>query len=340
MIEDKPENSQNCEPLASCFKVLRFHDPSIQLFPPFMLTQTEIERLLPVGSVEKEQAIKCLEHSYSMYDYYGNHIPHIKETENLIDEIRTRETYILDNNSIRKSEIVKHSDKAFIISATIGQENQNPKSLLFDETFYKSKNVFVIGPLVNFGRVLIERIDEAYQHVFDIKKFDEGLDKTSGLYAKDKRKNWIDNFVTKDEINTDIFVALLSPETNQCGFMQTMQAVQLPRPDTIGNVIQKFKDDIKRRLPDCKYKFNKSIVAARKCFCVSLLENKVVRNQYDDPNNANLFGDMRLLAIAIYLGAKIATEDKGLKKMAGYAEIKCDSFSQIKAGQIKNGATV
>jgi len=330
MINSDSNYNKRAETPAFHFKGLRFFDPSVQLFPLFMLSRSEIEMSLRTGSPEMEQAIKCLDHSYSMYDYYGNHIPHIKEKINLINEIRNIETYILDNNSVRKTEIVKHSDKAFIISATVARENQNPKSLLFDGTFYKSKNVFVVGPLVNYGRVLIDRVDEEYQHVFDMQKFTEGSDKKSGAYAKDKRKNWIDSFVTKDEICTDIFVPLLSPETNQCGFMQTTKAVELPRPDAIGNVIQKFKADIKKRLPDCKYKFNKSIVAARKCFCVSLLENKVVRNQYDDPDNANLFGDMQLLAIAIYLGAKIATEDKGLKKMAGYAEIKCASFSQIK----------
>lgn len=91
-------NSQSSKTADSFSKAFRLYD-TIEHLPPFMLTRAEIERLLPAGSADKEQAIKCLEHSYSMYDDYGKHIPHIKEKENLFEVLDQRDTYIVDTNS-------------------------------------------------------------------------------------------------------------------------------------------------------------------------------------------------------------------------------------------------
>jgi hypothetical protein len=90
--------------------------------PFFMRTKREIEQILPADSAQREQALKSLEHSFSLYDYAGNHKPHPYEKENLLELIGRREMYVVDNNSPWQSECKSHLDKAFIISAALSRE--------------------------------------------------------------------------------------------------------------------------------------------------------------------------------------------------------------------------
>ena len=64
------------------------------------MTKQDVERILPMLSPEdRKQAIKCLEHSCSFYDEFGNHIPHDYEKENLLELITQRDCYVIDTNS-------------------------------------------------------------------------------------------------------------------------------------------------------------------------------------------------------------------------------------------------
>lgn len=296
----------------------------MQVFPPFMWTRSEIERSFPVGSAEREQAIKSLEHSYTMYDYYGKHIPHINERENLLDEIRKRDAYIIDTNSVYKDRLIQHTTKAFIITATLSRELPKPDKLIFDERLYGLGNIFQVGPISNWGRVFIDRIDEPFRHVFDMQKFDDGLNKESNLFAQQKRQHSINNAIGKDEIITDIWVLFLSPIGKHSKFLHSARACDLPRPDTIREIIEKLVLEVKQLLPNCRYNLLKSVVAARKSYQALLLKDKKIRTGFDDPQYVNVLGDMHLVGMAIYLGAKIMTEDVRLIEMANYAGIECD----------------
>jgi predicted nucleic acid-binding protein len=107
----------------------------------------------------------------------------------------------------------------------------------------------------------------------------------------------------------------------------------VPTPDNIQKAIVLLRGDVKRRLPSCKYDVLESTTTAQLCYAILLIEDTDtnsagIRIQFDRLNYANVFGDMHILQMAIYLGAKVMTKDKKLERMANYANIKCDHTPQ------------
>ena len=153
-----------------------------------MMTKADIEKILPKDSKEREQALKCLEHSMSMYDIYGNHIPHLYEKENLLDLISQRDMYVVDTNSEWKKECKVHPDKAFIISPALSREHPNTKDLILDATRCKLGNIFTVGLYAKNGRVLIDRVDENYCYFFDMPKLTEASREGGGTSLNRKKK--------------------------------------------------------------------------------------------------------------------------------------------------------
>lgn len=301
--------------------------------PCFMMTQSEIERMLPIGS-GRGQALSSLEHSYSMYDYYGKHIPHINEKENLLSLIGERQTYVLDHNSLLKKEIEQHRDKAFIIAATISREHSNPRGIIFRKDFVKLGNVFEVGPNEVYGRVFVHRIDEYYHYCFDSDLFKNGQ-------LPDKGNPNIDtvNAIQKRRIHDEITLSLSCEDALNATkfgalFTNTAKAKDLPSPDKIRSTINRFKANIVRRIPDARLNIKKSIRAAELCFSTLLMEDIQLRKEagakfeFDEQKYDNLFGDMHIVQTAIYLGARIMTKDNLLSQMANYAGIKCDNVPQ------------
>jgi len=311
--------------------------PNVLPVPYFMMTQSEIERMLPIGS-GREQALKSLEHSYSMYDYFGKHIPHINEKENLLAAIGERQTYVLDHNSLLKKEIEQHRDMAFIIAATISREHSNPKGIIYGKDFVKLGNVFEVGPNEMYGRVFVHRIDDCYCYCFDSQLFKAGK-------LPDERNPNIDtvNTIQKQRIYDEITISLFCEDALYATqfaapFTNTAKANDLPPPEKIRSTIDRFKANILRRIPDAKLNIKKSIRAAELCFSTLLMEEIQLRKEegtkfeFDDHKYDNLFGDMHIVQTAIYLGARIMTKDNLLTQMANYAGIKCDHVPQISNG--------
>ena len=208
------------------------------------------------------------------------------------------------------------------------------KNIIFSKSLGKLGNVFEVGPNTCFGRsVSFYRIDEHYRYVFDVEKFKAATSKAGNKSVKEPDIAQI-NAIEKQRIHNEIGIALfcedaLSQTQAGAAFRESGIGTNLPTPEKIQSTIDRFKSNIKRRLPDCKLNINKSIRAAELCYCTLLMEDSQHRTdagtrfEFDLPERKNVFGDMHIVQSAIYLGAKIITKDKLLEKMAGYAEIEC-----------------
>jgi hypothetical protein len=142
--------------------------------PFFMMPRHVVEQILPtLSSQDREQALKCLEHSCSFYDQIGNQIPHDYEKEKLLEVIAQRDCYVIDNNSDWQKEYPKPENhgKAFIISPALAREYGNSNSLLLDNDRYKYGNLFCVGILIlDSGQPMIaaERVDEPMRYIFNL----------------------------------------------------------------------------------------------------------------------------------------------------------------------------
>lgn len=296
-----------------------------------MRTKEEIEKILPTDSAQRKQALKSLEHSFSMYDYSGNHKPHPYETENLLDVISQRDMYVVDTNSEWKKECKLHPDKAFVISPALSREHPNTKDLILDATRCKLGNIFTVGLYANEGRVLIDRIDESFGYVFDMPNLREASREKGEAFVKQKEDNWIhienDKTLIRNHIGLELlFTASLGSTPISVEFIHSGKASDLPLADKIQNAIDRLKANIKRRLPACKHNIGKSKIAVELCYATLVLEDiepNGTRWQFDKPKYEHVFGDMYIVLTAIYLGAKIMTKDRKLAQMASYAGIKC-----------------
>ena len=298
---------------------------------PFVtMSKEQVEEILAKESPQgRERIRKMLEHSCSMYDFSGNHLPHPYEKENLLEEIRKRETYVVDTNSEWKKECKNHLDKAFIISPALSREQVNTKELILDEGRSKLGNIFSVGIIIaKTSYILIDRIDEHFQHNFDNAKLTQASKGKGPIVANQKAEHQKQIEYEKEQIRFQVGLELLfSVNSGQppvsTTFWNSNKACDLPPPDQMQYATDRLKANIKRRFPECKYSVNKSKTVVEMCHRTLLLEDNRIRLEFDDPRRENVFGDMYILFAAIYLGANIMTKDIRLTKMASYAGIEC-----------------
>jgi hypothetical protein len=310
------------------------------VLPFFVMPRKQVQDILAkLTPQDRERVEKGLQHSRTLYDLCGKHIPHDFEKEKLLDVISQRDTYVVDSNSDWKRECKEHLDKAFIISPSLSRENPNTRDLILEATRSKLGNIFSFGIDARLKCVLVERIDEYFQYEFDIPKLREASREQGEIFTKQKAKNResieIEKELIREHINYELlFATSLDHTPINLAFMKSGKASDLPLPDEMPNVVNKLKAHIRRRLPECKYNIKKSKRAVEVCYATLLVDDtepKGIRWEFDEPDYEHVFGDMYIVQSAIYLGAKILTNDRKLSQMAGYAGIKCcNAVAQVK----------
>ncbi len=290
-------------------------------FVPFnTMPKKEVERQLAMLSKQdREQALKALEHSCSMYDAFGKHLPHDYEKENLLEVIGKRDAYAIDNSSEwrRACLLPENRDKAFIISPSLSRENPNTKELILDKARCGLGNIFSMGILPKLGGdfcILVDRIDEHFRDTFNNAKLTEASKGKGPTVAKQKVEIWdvIEN--EKREIRP---------------LIEAHRAADLAQPEHLCEKIQTFKNEIKRLAPECRHNINNAKRLVALCYATLLMEdaqpkqNEGPRYEFDLPEYEHVFGDMYVVQTAIYLCANILTRDGAQTQMAGYADVKC-----------------
>jgi len=100
------------------------------------MTKEQVEEILAKSTPQDRERIqKMLQHSCSVYDFVGNHLPHPYEKENLLEIIGKRDTYVVDTNSEWKRACREqvHKAKAFIITPALSREQTYTKDLILDK---------------------------------------------------------------------------------------------------------------------------------------------------------------------------------------------------------------
>lgn len=282
-----------------------------------MMPRQMVEKILPTLSPQdREQALKCLEHSCSFYDQIGNHIPHDYEKEKLLEVIAQRDCYVIDNNSSWQKEYSKpeNHNKAFIISPALAREYDNSNSLLLDDR-HKYGNLFSVGIFIlDSGQpmIMVDRLDEAMRYTFNLPALKEASRRKGQSYlgeAANFRRNM-------ELVKRDIREALN---------IQNASELQPPNDPHLTMVAGYLKQFIQQTAAQCRHNFPVARRVSNLCHAVLLIEDTEIRKEFDMPvqDYPNVFGDMFILLTALLLKAKILTHDKGLIRMASYANIVC-----------------
>lgn len=297
------------------------------------MAKEQVEEILAKSTPQDKARIqKMLQHSCSMYDFAGNHLPHPYEKEDLLEIIGKRDTYVVDTNSEWKKESKSHLDKAFIITPALSREQLNTEELILNEARSQQGNIFSVGiipnqNIPNQGYILIDRMDSHFQYCFDDAKLSQASKGKGEIVAKQRIVHRQQTEYEKEQIRFQVGLELLfsvnsgQPPVSKA-FWTTGKACDLPPTDDLKYATERLKINIKQRYSACKHNVNKSKTLVEMCHRTLLLEDARIRQEFDDPKKENVFGDMYILFGAIYLAAKIMTKDVRLAKMADYAGIK------------------
>jgi hypothetical protein len=237
--------------------------------------------------------------------------------ENLFEVIQKFERQFVVDNHIDwfgLSAVPENSNTAFILGTTADRES-SPLRLLLEDKSGKPKirqNVFLFGmksptqedilaghltPLL-----VISRLDEyatAVLNMDGLRRFDQP--------GGDKGK-WSSLKSIADEKNK--VLALLSASRIE----EVEQVTNRQMED------EKLRLLIEQKKPGCFKRFWESNDVARLAYARLLLGRKSVsrktRNEFADPNNPNVFGDLHLIQNALFFNAGFASNDKAVMTMA------------------------
>jgi hypothetical protein len=297
--------------------------------PFIVMTREQVERIIAESPPQEQERIKnMLRHSCSFYDFSGKHLPHQYEQENLLDVIGRRDAYIVDTNSEWKRESKNHLDKAFVITPSLSREHSNTKELILDEARCQQGNIFSVGIIPQQKYIMVDRIDIFFRHCFDDFKLSQASKGKGEIFASERNAQLQRLESEKQQVRFQVGLELLfsvnagQPSVSKT-FWTTGKARDLPSPDEMKYATNGLKIKIKQLFSQCRHNVNKSKALVEMCHRTLLLEDKVIRAEFDDPKKENVFGDMYILFGAVYLGASIMTRDGRLTIMAGYAGINC-----------------
>jgi len=304
------------------------------------MTKEQVEEILGKSTPQDRERIeKMLQHSCSMYDFTGNHLPHPYEKENLLEIIQRRDTYVVDTNSEWKKECKLHLDKAFIITPALSREQLNTEDLILDESRSQLGNIFSVGiipnkSIPNQGYILIDRMDSHFQYCFDDAKLSKASKGKGQIFTQQKIVHRHQIEYEKEQICFQVDLELLFSANSEqppidMTFCTTHKACNLPPPSDLKYATDRLKANIKQRYPSCKYNVTKSKTLVEMCHRTLLLEDTKIRAEFDDQKRENVFGDMYILLAAVHMGAKIMTKDIRLTTMASYAGISCHHVPQV-----------
>jgi hypothetical protein len=232
----------------------------------------------------------------------------------------------------------ENSPKAFIICPALSRENPNTEDLILNATRSKLGNIFSFGIDASLNCILIDRIDEPFKDVFDLKS----LRRASKQKPEPTVQVWNGIEIEKNKIR-DIIRQMFAKMTELgrvaigTAFIKSGLAADLPSNSETQVMADAFKIIIKqmRLADDSLYQVSKSQKLSHLCYATLLLEDQQERKdegtrfEFDCPQYEHVFGDMHIVQTAIYLNASILTKDKKLEQMASYADVRCYHLPQL-----------
>lgn len=278
-------------------------------------SESQLERYLRLLTDEQRAVICAHEVSFCTLD--GRFVPFAPQPAvNLFETISKMERYVVDSHGNWKAEAAKpeNRDRAFILGRTILEEQHDTRGLLFGpKVNLCNNNIFLLGMRSQLGEgppwVKLERLDEAYRKEFDEERLSnaaKGLKDTKLLNYERRRLE--DIGAEKDAVLSIIRVTDIAS-------LPAPRELEGPRADLLAS--------IRAGVSACVNNYLKAIDIARRCYALLLMEKIKIRNEFASPDYDNVFGDTTAIQNALFLKAAILSEDKQLRRMAGYVRLEC-----------------
>lgn len=240
-----------------------------------------------------------------------------KYSANLFEEILRGDRYIVDTNSNWKGIAARpeNRDKVFIIGKNVVDEQRDHKGLFFGpKTDISNNNIFIFGLSNEYPELAvgIERLDANFRRTLD----------KMGMAARLQSQNEEMDAYLK-ELDRQHMVQVENEKAAILLLLGVQKIQDLELTKKLTERISIFRSVIREHLPKCFFQWGISCHVARHCYALQLAVKRRMRTQFAKSGDPNLFGDSLVLHNALFLRAKIISNDDLLGWMAKEAGIEC-----------------
>jgi hypothetical protein len=251
------------------------------------------------------------------YTFKGKRVQPSFGNDDLLDVLLQHERFVCDSNSSWKDEAGKigNKSKAFIIPHTALDEAEDVHGNLFGKKVnFSNDNVFFVSAVPPQGNpvwLAIERYNSEFLKRLSPDKLKrasrERLKKSDAKYLESERERWAQVLCEKENILSVLKIADI----------ENLPSVEVSE-QTKSGIIQY----VRSAGPKCFTDYQSSMNVAGLCYAALLLERdnvgKKTRSEFNDPNRRNVLGDVLLLRDALWLKARILSNDGAVRRMAEY----------------------
>jgi len=286
-----------------------------------------------VSDVERPQFRKYAKHSICCYTEDGEYLKSSLDWENLLSELMKMERYLVDSNlpgSVSEAKNPENRTNAFILGQTFTDERENLKDALFGPNADDSNNNLFTFGYVGRNKVqylptpclVIQRLDAYYRETMDENRLRVASRSPSKLTGQDG-----DFFIREADQ-----LAHVSNMRNHIltDILGLSEITSLPPVEFTERRKASLIQNIRAKAPDCFLHYWNAVEVSSLCYAALLLEPDGVgaktraefgvQDEEGHPRR-NLFGDTRLIQNALWLNARILSNDRAVKRMVEYLDL-------------------
>jgi hypothetical protein len=283
-----------------------------------------------VSESERRQFREFARHSESCYTENGQYLEHPLDKEDLLSVLMRMERYLVDSNLpglVAEAKRPENRNKAFILGQTFTDERENLKDTLFGPKADNSNN-----NLFTFGYVgerktrhlptpclVIHRLDVYYRPMMDEKR----LRSASRSPAKGIKQDA--DLIERERDHFDYVSDLKNRILND--ILHWPDVTSLPPAEFTERKKAQLIQIIRSKAPGCCLYYWKAVEVSSLCYAALLLEpdgiGQKTRKEFSFQDAAgkpkrNVFGDTRLIQNALWLNARILSNDHAVRRMVEY----------------------
>jgi hypothetical protein len=300
------------------------------------MTETEFEAWMDSKGVSEGERIKFREfakHSESCYTENGQYMKSPIDKEDLLSALVKMERYLVDSNlpgSVGEAKKPENRNKAFILGQTFTDERENLRDTLFGPKADNSNNnIFTFGYV---GRnkirhypipcLVIQRLDVFYRPMMD-----ENRLRAESRSPTQRIKDDAD-FTERERDHLDYISDLKNRILNN--ILHWPDVTSLPPVEFTERKKAQLIQIIRSKASGCFSHYWNAVEVSSFCYAALLLEPDGVgiktREEFtfqDEAGNPkrNVFGDTRLIQNALWLNARILSNDRAVKRMVEYLSL-------------------
>jgi hypothetical protein len=253
-----------------------------------------------------------LKHSVSHCTLDGRLWLNPNQSENLFDVVSRMRRFIVDSNSDWKRLSRKSANRnvAFIVGRTVETEEDNLSGVFFSHKVdLTNNNLFGFGLQVLGDHLLVclHRIDPAFRLIFDQEK----LDRESRPRKQRTEPEFLDRQAREQE-------AIDAEKREILLVLGVRHITELPDRKNLVEQERRLLTAIQSASPLAYYNWEISVLSARQCYALMLIQKRRMRHEFGLPDYRNVFGDVTLVQNALFMRSGILSNDDAPRRMLGY----------------------